>query len=225
MNKPSQAWSYSSIKTFDQCPKKYYHLKVAKDVKDFGNEATIYGNQVHKAAEDYIKGGVEIPEKFKYILAPLQALESIAGEKHCELRLGVAYDGQNYEPTKFMAKDVWYRGIADLLIVNKDKAYLVDYKTGKNAKYADTAQLDMLAAAIFVHFPEIHSIKSALAYLVSGDFIKKEHKRELMKSYFATFDDSLKKLEVAEQSDVWNAISGPLCGFCPVKSCEHHRGR
>ena len=25
-------WSFSSLKTFQQCPKKYYHTKVAKDV-------------------------------------------------------------------------------------------------------------------------------------------------------------------------------------------------
>ena len=49
------AWSYSSISTFKQCPKKYYHLKVAKDVKDIGSEAMLYGNQVHTAADDYIK--------------------------------------------------------------------------------------------------------------------------------------------------------------------------
>ena len=60
-------WSYSSIKTFDQCPKKYYHLKVAKDVKDTGSDATIYGQEVHKAAEDYIKFGTPIPAKFKFV--------------------------------------------------------------------------------------------------------------------------------------------------------------
>ena len=37
------AWSYSSIKTFDQCPKKYYHLKIAKDVQDGDTTATVYG--------------------------------------------------------------------------------------------------------------------------------------------------------------------------------------
>jgi len=219
------AWSYSSIKTFDQCPKKYYHLKVIKDVKDFGNEATIYGSQVHKAAEDYIANGIEIPAKFSFITAPLKALASIQGQKHCELRLAVSYDGQEYKPTEFMARDVWYRGIIDLLIINEDTAYIVDYKTGKNAKYSDTTQLDALAAAVFVNFPTVKTIKSALLYLVSGDFIKKEHKKELTKSYFATFNGVLERLNVAEQSGVWNAVSGPLCGFCPVKSCEHYRGR
>jgi hypothetical protein len=57
------AWSYSSISTFKQCPKKYYHLKVAKDVKDTSSEAMLYGNQVHKAAEDFIKEGYTNPQK------------------------------------------------------------------------------------------------------------------------------------------------------------------
>ena len=220
-----ETWSYSSLKTFEQCPKKYYHLKVKKDVRDKGSEATIYGNLVHKAAEDYIKEGKEIPSKFNYILGPLRALASIPGEKHCELRLGVAYDGTDYTPTKFMAPDAWWRGIADLLIINGDKGFLVDYKTGKNARYADTKQLDILAAAIFTHYPELKTIKSALAYLVSGDFIKKEHSAELRKSYFATFDDSLDMLETAHEHDVWNAISSPLCAYCPVTKCPHWRER
>jgi hypothetical protein len=35
------AWSYSSIKTFDQCPKKYFHLRIKKDFKDEDSTATI----------------------------------------------------------------------------------------------------------------------------------------------------------------------------------------
>jgi hypothetical protein len=33
---------------------------------------------------------------------------------------------------------------------------MIDYKTGKNAKYADMKQLDLMAGAIFVHYPEVH---------------------------------------------------------------------
>lgn len=220
-----QAWSYSSIKTFEQCPKKYYHLKVAKDFKDTGSEATVYGTLVHKAAEDFINDGTPIPEKFGFIRPVVNAFSAIPGEKHCELRMGVAYDGAEYTPTTFFGKDVWWRGVVDLLIIDGAKAYLVDYKTGKNAKYADTQQLDIMAGAVFVHFPQVEKIKSALAYVVSNEFIKKEHKKELAKSYLSTFDESLDRLAAAAQHDVWNAKNGPLCGYCPVSSCEHNRKR
>jgi hypothetical protein len=218
-----QAWSYSSIKTFEQCPKKYYHLKVARDVKDEGGEATVYGNLVHKAAEEYITNGIAVPENLSFIVPVLDKLKNIPGDKYCEQKLGVAYDGANYTPTAFLADNVWWRGIADLLIIDKDKAYLVDYKTGKNAKYADTKQLDVLAAAVFTHYPEVTSIKSALIYLVSNDFIKREHTADMTKSYFATFSPSLDRLQTAEQTNVWNAVSGPLCKFCPVTKCVHNK--
>tara|TARA_Y100000361_G_scaffold125295_1_gene118781 strand:- start:298 stop:960 length:663 start_codon:yes stop_codon:yes gene_type:complete len=217
------AWSYSSLNTFKQCPKKYYHLKVAKDVKDVGSSAMYYGNEVHKAAEDYIKEGVPIPSKFKFLQRPLDSLSKIDGDKHCEIRMGVNKQGNEYTPTGFFGKDVWWRGIADLLIVNGEKAYLIDYKTGKNAAYADTKQLDLLAGATFTHFPEVQIIKSALLYVVSNDFIRKKHTADLRKSYFTVFDEELERLEVALEEDVWNAVESGLCKFCPVVSCEHNR--
>ena len=217
------AWSYSSLSTFKQCPKKYYHLKVAKDVKDVGSSAMYYGNQVHKAAEDYIKDGVPIPTKFKFLQRPLDVLNKIDGDKHCEIRMGVTKQDNEYTPTGFFGKDVWRRGVADLLIVNGKKAYLIDYKTGKNAEYADTKQLDLLAGATFTHFPEVETIKSALLYVVSNDFIRKKHTADLCKSYFTVFDEELDRLEVALEEDVWNAVESGLCKFCPVTSCEHNR--
>lgn len=219
------AWSYSSIKTFDQCPKKYYHIKVAKDVKDEGSEATLYGNVVHKAAEDYVREGVPVPPEFAYMQPILDSLIAIKGEKHCEIKLAVSYDGSDYKPTGYNSKDAWWRGIADLVIVNKDKAYLVDYKTGKNAKYADPTQLDILAGAVFTHMPEVTKIKSGLLYVVSGEFIKKEHTADNRKSYLSTFSESLDRLAIAHSSNVWNPVSGPLCKFCPVLSCPHNRKR
>ena len=222
-NNNMTAWSYSSLSTFKQCPKKYYHLKVAKDVKDKGSSAMYYGNEVHKAAEEFIKNGVEVPKKFDYMNPILNSLSNINGEKHCEIRFGISYDGEKHKRTKFFAKDVWFRGIADLLIVNGEKAYLVDYKTGKNAKYADTKQLDMLAAATFTYFPEVQYIKSALLYVVSNDFINKVHTRDEQELLYTTFDGPLEALASAEEYDVWNAVDGPLCAYCPVTSCEHNR--
>ena len=217
------AWSYSSLSTFKQCPKKYYHLKVAKDVRDTGSEAMLYGNQVHKAAENFIKEGTPIPKKFEYLNPIVNSLNAIEGDKHCELRFGISYDGEKHKETKFFAKDVWFRGIADLVIVDGEKAYLVDYKTGKNAKYADTKQLDMLAAATFTYFPNVAIIKSALAYVVSNEFIKKNHTRDEQELLYTTFDEPLEALAAAEENEVWNAIDGPLCAYCPVTKCEHNR--
>lgn len=219
------AWSYSSIKTFDQCPKKYYHLKVLKDVKDEGSDATVYGNEAHKAAEEFIKLGVPLPAKFSYLQKILNSLNAIRGEKHCELELGIAITDKGYVPCAFSDNSRWWRGIADLLIINGESAFLVDYKTSKNAKYADTKQLDVLAGAVFTHYPQLKKLKSALAFVVSNEFVRKEHTADMARSYLATFTNELERLAGAEETGVWNAKSSPLCAYCPVTKCEHHRRR
>lgn len=219
------AWSYSSIKTFDQCPKKYYHLKVAKDVKDEGNEASRYGNDAHAAAEEFIKNGTPIPDSYAVMRPAVETLAQFPGTKHTEMKLGVRRVGDGYEPCDFFAEDVWYRGIVDLLITNGWDARMIDYKTGKNAKYADTKQLDLMAAAVFLHFPDVLRIKSGLAFVVSNEFIKKTHVRTELNQYFSVFSDQLYMLEQAEQSNVWNAKSSGLCPWCPVTSCEHWKPR
>lgn len=219
------AWSYSSIKTFDQCPKKYYHLRIRKDFKDEDSTATIYGKELHKAAEDFITMGKPIPPRFSFIADTLTALQKIQGEKFCELKLGIAKRDGKFTPCDFFAKDVWWRGIADLLIINEEKqtAYLVDYKTSKNAKYADTKQLDLLAGAVFTHYPKIVEIKSALLFVVSNEMVKKKHEFMMQSSYLNSMEPELARLEAAIKSDVWNPNAGPLCKFCPVTSCAHNR--
>jgi hypothetical protein len=219
------AWSYSSIKTFEQCPKKYFHLKVAKDVKDTPGEAADYGTAVHAAAEYFIKDGTPIPEKFKFMRPILEPLAKKQGVKHTELKLGVRIGDAAYEPCGFFDKGVWYRGIADLLIVDGSRAWLVDYKTGKNAKYADMKQLDLMAGAVFVHFPEVETIKSALLYVVSQEMPKKVHTRENLVEYMTVFEEQLDRLEAAMESDTWNPNPSGLCGWCPVESCPNWKPR
>ncbi len=217
-------WSYSSLKTFQQCPKKYFHLKIAKDVENEGGEAANYGKLVHKAAEDYIRDGTPIPKQFQYMAPILDALNKIPGKKFCEIELGIAKKDGKFVACKFDAPNYWWHGIADLLIVDGGVAWLVDYKTSKNAKYADTKQLDLLAAATFLHFPGVLEIKSALAFVVSNEFVRKEHDRILHRKYIEVMKPELDRLEAAVENKVWNPISGPLCKFCPVKTCVHNKG-
>lgn len=216
------AWSYSSLKTFQQCPKKYYHLKVAKDVQDKPTAATMYGQEVHKVAEDFIKDKTPIPEKYSFVKPFMEVLDAIPGTKYCEHKMGLTRDLQ---PCGFFDKNVWWRGIADLLVINEEKglAHSIDYKTGKSAKYADKQQLDLVAVAIFAHFPNIVRVKSGLLFVVSKEFVKSEHNIESKDEYIGKVLPDLDRLEKAMDNGVWNPISGPLCRFCPVKSCTHNR--
>ena len=218
----SIVWSFSSLKTFQQCPKKYYHTKIAKDIKEPDTKATLYGKQMHLVAEEFIRDGTPIPPAFDYLVPTLEMLAAIPGEKLCEVKLGLTRD---LKPCDFDAPDVWWHGIADLVIINEEKglAHSVDYKTSKSARYADKKQLDLVAAAIFAKFPSIKKIKSALMFVVSKEFVKADHTQENQLQYIAQVVPDVDRIESSIRTNVWNPISGPLCKFCSVKQCEYNR--
>jgi hypothetical protein len=67
-----------------QCPRKYHRLRVVKDIVEPPQEHLLYGSAVHKAAEEYVRDGTPIPEKFIFIKSHLDLLKALPGEKHCE---------------------------------------------------------------------------------------------------------------------------------------------
>lgn len=197
---------------------------MARDVQDIVGEAASYGTEMHKAAEDHIKLGTPLPPKFAFIQMFMDAVKNIPGEKHCEVKMGIKEVNGKHVACDFDDPDYWWHGIADLLIIDGHKAYSMDYKTSKNAKYADPKQLDLVAYAIFLHYPKVMIVKSALAFVVSGEFVKKEHLATERSDYIRVFDKDLEQLAGAHESGVWNAKTSALCRFCPVLKCEHNRG-
>ena len=49
------AWSYSRMKTFETCPKQFYHVNVLKEFPFQETDATRYGTEFHKAAEEFMR--------------------------------------------------------------------------------------------------------------------------------------------------------------------------
>jgi hypothetical protein len=216
-------WSYSNLSLYQQCPKKYFHLKVAKDVKEPPSDALTFGNEIHKIAQEYIESDKPIPEKFKQEMqAPLDRLKAIPGQKLCENKLGLTAD---FKPCGFFDRNVWWRGIADIIILQDDKAFTVDYKTGKSSKYADLKQLEILSLAIFKHFPNVKKVKAGLMFLFAEDFVRTEYLAEQQSDLWVSWVADVGQLEASVQSKVWNPKPNFTCrGYCPVTSCDHNQG-
>ena len=216
-------WSYSSLKLFETCPKKYHAERIAKEVPFSDTDATIYGKELHLAAEEYIRDGKPIDPRFGFIKPYLDKLLDIPGTKFCEIKLGVKRVDGRLIACDFFDPDVWFRGVADLVIVNGDIAWVVDYKTGKSAKYADTRQLALMAAALFLKYPEIKKIKTSLLFVVSKDFIKEDFKVDWGLSVFAELNGLLTARDAAYSNEVWNPRPNGLCKkWCKVLSCPHN---
>lgn len=218
MNK--YTWSYSSISLFQQCPRKYHRLRVLKDIVEPPQAYLDYGSAVHKAAEDYVCGGIDIPEKYQFIKTPLDLLKILPGEKYCEHEMGITKD---FKPCAFRDPDVWFRGIADLLVVDGEEAKIVDYKTGKSAQYADTKQLELLALLVFKHFPNVKHVRAGLVFFVAESLVKAEFTEDQQSVAWTRWLPEIERLETALETDMWNPKPNFTCRkFCAVLDCEHN---
>jgi hypothetical protein len=214
-------WSFSSLKDFVNCPKQYYHTKVAKDFTKKVTQQMLYGTEVHKACEDYVRDGTPLLKNYERFKSQLDALLSIPGTRYCEHQMALTAEGV---PCAFDSDTRHVRGIVDLLIVDGADAYIVDYKTGSN-RYPDPKQLKLMAIMTFAHFPEVQNIKAGLLFVMHNTFIPEEYKREDANKLWGHFAVDLKRLEIAYDSNVWTAKAGPLCGWCPVSSCNFYKER
>jgi PD-(D/E)XK nuclease superfamily len=222
MSRTPGPWSYSSLKLFEQCARRYYEEKVIKSVPFTETAATIYGTELHKAAEEYIRDGKEIDPRFAFIKPYLDKLNAIEGTKHCEMKLGVKRIDGKLIPCDFFDKEVWFRGVADLVILDGDMAWVIDYKSSKSARYADIRQLALMAAALFLKYPEIKKIKTSLLFVVSKEFIKEDFKKDFGLSIFAELNGLLTARDKAYETGVFNPRPNNLCArWCPVKTCPH----
>lgn len=216
MKKP--AWSHSSLKDFEGCQRRYQEVKVLKNYPFTETEATRYGNQVHEALELYVKEGTPIPPQYAQFQPVMDALLNKSGRKLAEYEMALTAD---LLPTKWKADNVWVRGIADLLIVDDENltAWVADYKTGNN-KYPDRDQLVLMSIMVFAHFPHIRKVNSALLFLVKNDIVKMSMTADEATKHWWKYRERYARLEASFANDVWNPNQTPLCGWCPVKTCE-----
>lgn len=215
---PKVVWSHSSLKDFEGCARRYHEIKVLKKYKFQETEATRYGTDLHKAAEDYLADGVVLPPQFAFVKDVLDALNKKPGRKLTEHKMALT---EKLRPCEWGAPDVWVRGIADLLIIDDENltAWVVDYKTGNN-RYPDREQLVLMSLLVFAHFPHIRQVKSALLFVVKNDMVKHNMSVDETKEQWQRYRERSARISACIDSGVWNPKQTPLCGWCAVKSCE-----
>lgn len=217
----SYTWSFSALKQFINCPKQYHAIKILKNYEQKVSESMKYGTEVHKALEDYVRDGTPLVANYQRFKNVTDSLIAIEGIKYTEYEMALCHDRQ---PIAFDAETRWVRGIVDLLIVDGDTAYIIDYKTGSN-KYPDVKQLKLMALMTFAHFPEVQKIKAGLLFVMHNSFITEDYTREQAPKLWLAFTPDLTRLSMAYEKNVWSANPTPLCGWCPITDCKFHRER
>ena len=206
--------SYSSIKLFENCPLRYYRQRIKKDVVDEGGEASKHGERIHAFLENRLKGSGLDAEVKQY--EPLCAsVEKLArqGTLHIEHELVLT---ENLTPTGWWEPDAWLRSKLDVLVIVGDDAVVMDWKTGK--RNADQFQMQLFAAQVFKHFPDVHRVKTSLVWLKTMEMDTNTYTRLDMNVIWAEIMKRIQRIHDAYEHGNWPARPSGLCRYCP---CRH----
>ena len=207
---------------FDSCPKRYYHLRVAKDIKEEDGEASLAGTRDHKSFEDRIKQGIPLPPHLSKHEDKVSPLLNSGLEVKAEEELAVT---KELVPCDWWHKDVFLRVKADVTLYGKTKAALMDWKTGK--RRPKPFQLELGALSQFIHYPEIKSTKAAFLWLKEDASDTKTYTREQdYERILGKLIDKAKRIEEAAELDVWQAKPGYHCNWCGAKDiCSYSQAK
>lgn len=213
-----KAWTFSHLEKFATCPKQFYHTSVVRDFVSPPTEATIWGQRVHEAFEDRIKDGTPLPVGMERWEPLAKKIDGIEGHKFTEIKMAI---NKAFQPAEW--GDAWSRGIADLLVVNDNKALVFDYKTGKRKP---SEQLQLYAAYAFAHYPEVEKVKTTFVWLKDSKTDQDVFHRDQVPEIWKDLLPRVAKLESAYERDAWPARPSGLCrGWCPVKTCTHYKDK
>lgn len=205
--------SYSRLSTFESCELKFEYLYVTKRVKDSDNEFTIYGSRVHEQLEKYGKGEIEdLTDETKQWGSLVDKILKVPGDKHFELQMALTKD---LAPCDWFSPDVWLRGIADVLIINGDKAYCLDWKTGKVKD--NPTQLQLFAAMVFATFPQVQEVKTSFIWLAHGQTTDAVFHRNKVIHIWNAILPRLNRVQDAVDLGVFKAKPSGLCRWCPAQ--------
>lgn len=221
-------WSWSSLQSFETCPKRHYLTKISKEVVEPTTPALAEGRAAHKALEDGVNGKPMLGFYRDKYLPIVMKVRAARGAKYAEQKFGVT---KNFNRTGFFDKDAWCRGVIDLAVIGTTTGVLLDWKTGKPK--IDSDQLKLFSAVGFGMYPFLQKIKAGYAWLEHDKIDTETYYRGDVPDIWNEFMPRVKRLEIAQERNDWPVKPSGLCGWCPVgrARCEHwlaykgeHRG-
>lgn len=211
-------FSYTLLNTWTICPHQAARRYIVKDIPFQKTKAMEEGERVHKAMEQRIRAKRPLPQdldRHELLVKPLDQVHVRA-----ECKLGVTKTGRT---TDFFGKDVWLRGVVDApFLLDQNTAILLDWKTGKPRE--EPFELEIGALLLQAENPAITKLYGQYVWLQEsrrGTLHNLSNTTRTWKQVHALAED----IERAEAVGNFIKTPGPLCNWCPVKSCQHNRNR
>jgi RecB family exonuclease len=214
------AFSYSRLKAFEDCPRRYHETMVLKKWQE-QSDLLDEGDRVHKALAKALMDGTPLPLKYRLYQRWVDLIDRTKGELLVEDEARWAIN-RDFAPVPWFAPDTWARAIADAVKYDPPELHIVDWKTGKS-RNVDPVQLVLTSLMALLHFPEIQLVKSYFVWLNEGRATAQMINREEAPELWAAIVSRVKRLEKASEANEFPPIPGNFCDkWCPCRSCEHN---
>lgn len=206
--------SYSRVNTYQTCPLQFEYLYVNRNVKVVESEQMLYGSRVHEQLEKYGKTRDEgqLTTESRKWKGLVDSILRQKGDIHWEYQMSIT---QDLEPCGWFDKEVWLRGIADVLVINGDTAYVLDWKTGKVRD--NPQQLQLFACMVMLMFPEVQTVRTAFVWLVHDLVTDVIYKRSMFDVMWKNLMIQFDQVEEAVRLGVFEPRPSRLCNWCAAK--------
>lgn len=210
-------WSFSTINSYMTCPFKYYAAKVSKKYPDESNEASIWGNRVHKALEERLLHKTTLPVGMDQWEPIVALFDEPSGELLVEHKLAI---DKKFEPCDW--DNSWARCIIDVALLRGDRAKAYDWKTGK---IKPGSQQLALSSAILMHVhPSVKIVDTGYVWLQYGDITPASYHRGDLSDFWAEFLPNVRKWERSFETGKWEKKPSGLCrDWCSNKECNFYQ--
>lgn len=220
-NKPF-AWSYSRLKNYETCARRFLNIDLLKAFQEEPSEALTYGNDLHKALAERLQKKTPLPLGMTHLEEWAARVEAAAvgGALYVEQALAIRRD---FGPCGYFDRPVWYRAKVDVMVVKGPVAVALDWKTGRILD--DSVQLALTAACIFAHQPQVQAVRTEFVWLKEGETTRADFRRADMATFWNSILPRVKPMEAAHETGNESAYPPKRSGlcrlYCPVATCEH----
>lgn len=211
-------WSYSSLTNYENCPHKYYEVRIAKTTPPKTFSEADEGVQKHKIIERYLKGESTIVDKplKRLVDNTLEALNPTYFKY--EHKLAVTKDRQ---PCEWDDPNCYHRGVLDVMYVDPmdPVGRIFDWKNGKINAYSE--QLKANSICVFAHYPHLKEVKTQYVWMKFGRTTPGSNHVEFMDRAWSRFVSRAASMEAALENNDWPKRPSGLCKkHCEVFTCE-----
>ena len=214
------SWSFSRLKGYEDCPRRYHELMVLKRFKEERREHLDEGEAIHRALARSLRQGVGLPKDYEHLQHWVDRLLRTQGELLVEDDCKWAIN-RNFQPTGYFDRDCWLRGQADAVKLDDVFAMVVDWKNGKSMN-ADELQLILMALMVFTHYPKVLRVRADFIWLQHDSQTSKVIDRKEMPDYWTEILPRAGRLETAHKSNNFPPTPNRFCrAWCPVSTCQY----